>query len=229
MTSSRPTGYLRVLVTLCLVFLMGNTVALADQDGLTDDGREVVLKADGTWEFRSTDRYANTKDGERVRLKTDKTWEYVGNAPLASKDQVRTTTLDIKLQKTVFEIHKKKVQKNIREQSQTVFYLDVAVSPAAKEAVTIDNTDLSRIQVRDNKGKTYPVLSLTPSPISLSPGSEHVITIRAKDSPGMLSAAKSMELVLNPGVLGNRNTIALSQNMSDIDKRNVEGFETTKK
>lgn len=229
MTSSRPTRYPLGRVVLYLVFLTGNTVVLADQDGLTDDGREIILKADGTWEFRSTDRYANTKDGQRVRLKADNTWEYVGNAPLASKDQVRTTTLDIKLREAVFEIHQEKVQKNIRKRSQTVFYLNVAVSPAAKDTVTIANTDLSRIQVRDNKGKTYPVLSLTPSPISLSPGSEHIITIRAKDSPGMLSNAKSMELVLNPGVLGNQNTVALSQNISDIEKRNVEGFETTKK
>jgi hypothetical protein len=211
---------------LYVALLTDNAALAADQNGLTDDGREVILNEDGTWEFRSSDRYANTADGHRVRLKADNTWEYVGNAPLASNDQVRTTILDIKLQKAEFEIHKKKVQKNIREKSQTVFYLNISVSPAAKQNVTIANTDLSRIQVRDNKGKTYPVLSLTPSPLTLAPNSKQTVTVRAKDSPGMLSGAKSMELVLNPGVLGNEDVITLSRNISDIEKKNVEGFET---
>lgn len=223
------THHSSVAVTLLLTLLMNTPAIAADQDGLTDGGREVLLREDGTWEFRSTDRFANTKDGQRVRLKADNTWEYVGNAPLASKDQVRTTTLDIKLQKAMFEIYKVKVQKNIREQGQTVFYLHVAVSPAAKESITIANTDLSRIQVRDNKGKAYPVLSLNPNPIALTPGSEQTITIRAKDSPSFWSNAKSMELELAPGVLGNKDAITLSQNISDIVRKNVEKFNKPEK
>jgi hypothetical protein len=53
----------------------------ADQEVTTDDGREVLLKEDGSWTFRSTDRFANTVDGQRIRLKQDGSWAYVGNSP----------------------------------------------------------------------------------------------------------------------------------------------------
>ncbi len=212
-----------------LVLTIGNYASAADQDGLTDDGREVLLNEDGTWEFRSNDRYANTNDGHRVRLKANNTWEYVGNAALTTKTQVRTTTLDIKVQKAEFEIYKKKVQKNVREERQTVFYLDIAVSPAATESVTISNTDLSRILVSDNKGNTYPALSLVPSPLILAPNSKHTVTIRAKGSPSVWVGAKSMELKLAPGVLGNKDEIVFNQKTSDIEKSHVEGFTATEK
>lgn len=213
------------LIMLLLSFLLCSTALFADQNGMTDDGREVLLKEDGSWEFRSNDRYANTKDGQRVRLKADGSWEYVGNAPLVLKEQVRTTLLDFKLQRIDIEIHKEKVQKNVREEKQLVFYLDISVSPAAKEIITINNTDLTRIQVTDNKGKSYPVLSLTPSPIVLAPDSQHTLAIRAKGAPSTWDGAKSMSLELTPGVLGNNDSVTLSQNISDMEKKYVEGFE----
>jgi len=213
------------LIMLLLSFLLCSTALFADQNGMTDDGREVLLKEDGSWEFRSNDRYANTKDGQRVRLKADGSWEYVGNAPLVLKEQVRTTLLDFKLQRVDIEIHKEKVQKNVREEKQLVFYLDISVSPAAKEIITINNTDLTRIQVTDNKGKSYPVLSLTPSPIVLAPDSQHTLAIRAKGAPSTWDSAKSMSLELTPGVLGNNDSVTLSQNISDMEKKYVEGFE----
>jgi len=213
------------LSTLILSFLLISPGLSADQDGMTDDGREVLLKEDGSWEFRSNDRYANTQDGQRVRLREDGSWEYVGNAPLVLKEQVRTTLLDFKLQRVDIEIHKEKVQKNVREEKQMVFYLNISVSPAAKESITINNTDLSPIQVIDNKGKSYPVLSLTPSPIVLAPDSQHTLAIRAKGGPSKWDGAKSMELELSPGALGNNDTVKLSQNISDFEKKYVEGFE----
>lgn len=216
---------LAVIASLSLILSLSNSALLANQEGLTDDGREVLLKENGTWEFSSNDRYANTKSGHRVRLKADKTWEFVGNAPITSKERVRTTTLDIKLQKVVFEIHKEKVQKNVRKVTQTVFYLTVSVSPAAEKNVPINTADLNRILVRDDKGKTYPVISTTPNPIDLAPDSNHMITIRAEGSPSIWDGAKSMELELTPGLLGIQEPIILSQNISDMDKQNVDGFE----
>jgi hypothetical protein len=47
-----------------------------------------------------------------VRLKDDGSWQYVGNIPLMPKQQVRTTELDIKLEKVVIETYKKKAQKS---------------------------------------------------------------------------------------------------------------------
>ncbi len=228
MARRNTTSYRFISALVCTVLSIGSTVVDADQEGLTDDGREVLLKEDGTWEFRSTDRFANTKDGQRVRLRADNTWEYVGNVALTAKDQIRTTLLDIKLKEAVFEVHIEKAHKNVRKNSQTVFYLNIHVSPAATENITISNTDLSRIQVRDNKGNVYPVLSLRPGPISLTPDSEHAVTIRAKGAPSVWDNAKSMELELQSGVLGNDAAITFSQNISDMEKKKVAGFEQTK-
>lgn len=228
MASSQMTVSSPSFIMIALLFMLGSPALLASQDGLTDDGREVLLKDDGSWEFRSNDRFANTSDGQRVRLKENGTWEYVGNAPLVLKEQVRTTLLDIQLQRVDIEIHKEKVQKNVREEKQMVFYLNVSVSPAARESVTINNNDLSRILVKDDKGKSYPVLSLTPDTIVLVPDSVHTLAIRAKNAPSKWDGAKSMELELTPGVLGNNDTVKLSQNISDFEKKYVKGFETTK-
>ncbi len=200
-------------------------VLLASLDGLTDDGREVLLREDGSWEFRSNDRFANTRDGQRVRLKDDGTWEFVGNAPLVLKEQVRTTLLDIRLQRVDIEIHKEKVNKNVREEKQTVFYLNVGVSPAAKKSIPIADTDLSLIEARHDKGKLFPVLSMTPNTLELKPGSEHTLAIRMKGAPSIWDGAKSMQLKLAPGVLGNTKPVILSQNISDMEKKYVEGFE----
>lgn len=228
MTRSYPTSSSLPFIMIALSLLLGSPALIASQDGLTDDGREVLLKDDGSWEFRSNDRFANTSDGQRVRLKENGTWEFVGNAPLVLKEQVRTTLLDIQLQRVDIEIHKEKVQKNVREEKQVVFYLNVSVSPAARESVTI-NTDLSRIKVKDDKGKSYPVLSLTPSPIVLTPDSKQSFAIRAKGAPSKWDGAKSMSLELTPGVLGNNDSVTLRQNISDMEKQYVKRFEDTKK
>ena len=53
--------------------------ATADTVVLSDDGREVKLNDDGSWEFVSEDRFATTEDGERIRLRADGRWEPVND------------------------------------------------------------------------------------------------------------------------------------------------------
>lgn len=54
-----------------------SALCCADEIVLSDDGREVRIKQDGSWEFVSDDRFATTRDGERVRLKFDGSWERI--------------------------------------------------------------------------------------------------------------------------------------------------------
>ena len=122
MTRTTRLPFVLFSALLLLFIIPGNNALSADQQVITVDGREELLKENGTWAFRSSDRFANTKDGRRVQLKEDGTWQYVGNAPMASVEQVKTTLLDIKLQKVVIEKHEKKVHKNVRVTTQTVFY-----------------------------------------------------------------------------------------------------------
>ena len=222
-TSLIPTRIVFIIISLSL--LPGSNALSANQDVITDDGREVLLRDDGTWEFRSTDRFANTKDGHRIRLKDNGSWQYVGNAPLTSKQQIRTTVLDIKLGKVVIETHEKKVQKNTRSKSQTVFYLNLELSPLAESNISINENDISRVKVKDSEGKDYPLLSIKAEPAVLKPDSNTKVVVRVDGAPQWWKSVKSMEIIFNPGIFGLQVPVTLSQSVDDIDKKKVDGFE----
>ena len=213
-----------IIILLTLFLLPASTALSANQEVITVDGREVLLKDDGSWEFLSTDRFANTKDGLRVRLKDDGNWEYVGNAPLTLKQQIRTTELDIQLQKVVIETHEKKVQKNTRAKSQTVFYLNLELSPLAKSNISINENDISPVVVKDSKGKSYPVLSIQAEPVRLKPGSDTKVIVRVDGAPQWWKNVKTMEILFKPGIFGLQAPVTLSQSVDDIDKKKVDGF-----
>ena len=214
-----------IIYMLSLLLIPVSDAYSADQKVITDDGREVLLKGDGTWVFRSTDRFANTKDGQRVQLKQDGSWQYMGNAPVASDEHVRSTLLDIKLQKVVIERHEKKVQKNIRLRTQTVFYVSLGLSALAKNNISITKNDVSHIEVNDNNGKTYPVLSIDPAPVVLKPDSDTTMVIRADGSPLWLDDVKSMSVIFKPEIYGIQQPVTLSRDVDDFEKKKVAGFE----
>ena len=196
----------------------------ATQQVVTVENREVILKTDGSWEYRSIDRFANTKDGQRVRLKQDGSWQFVGNAPLTSKQQVRTAELDLKLQKVVIETNEKKVQKNTRVRTQTVFYVELDYSAQANKHFSIKKTDSSLIEVKDNNGRIYPVLSIQADSTEVEPGTENTIVIRADKSPSIWDEVKSMQIIFKPGIFGLQQPIILSQKTIDFDNKKVAGF-----
>jgi hypothetical protein len=208
-----------------LVLALTSHALWAEQQVTTDDGREVLLRQDGTWEFRSQDRFANTADGQRVRLKQDGSWEYVGNAPMVSNEHVRTTELDIKLQQVVIERHEEKAQKNKRVKSQTVFYVDLALSPVAENNISISKEDSALVKVKDNKGKDYPVIAIKPAVNILEPGSKTTVAVRAYGSPQWWKNIKTMEVMFHPGMFGTPEPVSLSQRVDDIEKKDVDGFE----
>ena len=217
-----------IITLIALTMLSVNNALSADQHVITDDGREVLLRQDGSWQFHSSDRFANTKEGQRVRLKADGSWQYVGNAPMTAEQQVRTTKLDIKLQKVVIETHEKKVQKNKRIKTQTVFYIDVELSPLAKNDITINKQDVFQVKVKDNNGKDYPVLLLRPAPAILKPNTHTSLIIRADGAPLWLDKVKSMEIVFNPGIFGIQDPITLSRPVTEFDYKKVKAFEDSK-
>ena len=214
-----------IIYMLMLLLIPGSDVMSADQQVITDDGREVLLKGDGTWVFRSTDRFANTDDGQRVQLKQDGSWQYVGNAPMATEEHVRSTLLDIKLQKIVIERHEKKVQKNVRLRTQTVFYVNFGLSARAKNNISITKNDVTHIEVKDNNGKAYPVLSIHPAPVVLKPGSDTTMVIRADRSPLLLDDVKSMSVIFKPEIYGIQQRVTLSRDADDFEQKKVAGFE----
>ena len=214
-----------IIYMLILFLIPVSDASSADQQVITDDGREVLLKGDGTWIFLSTDRFANTEDGQRVQLKQDGSWQYMGNAPMVTQDHVKSTLLDIKLQKVVIERHEKKVQKNVRLRTQTVFYVNLGLSGLAKKDISIIKNDMSHIEVNDNNGKTYPVLSIHPEPVVLNPGSDTTMVIRADGSPLWLDDVKSRSVIFKPEIYGIQQPVTLSRDVDDFEEKKVAGFE----
>ncbi len=214
-----------MICMLALLLMPGSQAYSADQKVITDDGREVLLRGDGTWVFRSTDRFASTEDGQRVRLKQDGSWEYVGNAPVVSEEHVRSTLLDMKLQNVVIERQYIKVQKNIRTRTQTVFYVNLGLSAKAKNNISLSENDVSHIEVIDNNGKTYPVLSIHPAPTELTPGSDTTLVIRADGSPVWIDDVKSMSVIFKPEIYGVQQPVSLSRDIEDFEEKKVTGFD----
>jgi len=222
------TKKLTTTILLALALLSFITAAHAEAvspEVVTVDGREILLKADGTWVYRSTDRFTDTSDGRRVRLKDDGSWQYAGNAPLTSKEQVRTTDHALKLEKVVIETFKKKTQKSSRVKTQTVFYVQLNYSAQAKNSIGVAESDTSLLEVNDNNGKNYKVLSIRTDQSEIKPGTESILQIRAEKSPSIWDDVKSMQVVFKPGILGIEKAITLSQRKTDFLEQDVDGFD----
>lgn len=216
-------------LTLSLSCLISSPL-LADQKVIRDDGREILLKDDGTWEFSSSDRFATTPDGERVRLKDDNTWEFTGKAkappmapaPVQPAPVYHPRPADIELSEVVVESYGDKMGQRKRTGSQTVFYIEVTVSNTAQQALNINATDKSRIRVDDSGGKHYDVISVSPQQAILKPGARQTLTIRVDDSPEWWRQVQSMEIELPAGMIGNVDPIRISERVRNFEKRTVD-------
>lgn len=213
MIKKRPTPLLLSITLFSLFLVTGNSQA-GSQKVITDDGHEVLLNDDGSWTFRTPDRFTSTSDGRRIRLKDDGSWQYANDLPPAADNKKQTPDPDVKLEKVIIEKYVKKGFKNTRVKTQTIFYVQLEnfQQPA------ISSADMSLIEVKDSNGKNYPV-------ISIKPGTTASIVIRAEKSPSILDDARSMEITLKAGVFGLRRPITLSMRTVDFDKKEVDGFE----
>lgn len=212
--------------TLLLFLLVtASSSLLAAEQTIMLDGREVLLREDGTWSYQSNDRYADTKDGKRVRLKEDGSWEYAGNTALTTTKQVRTEDLDMKLEKVVVETYKKKSQKNVSVKTQTVFYVQLKASAQAKKITRIDEGDMSLVEVKDNNGKSYQLVSMKAGLTQLEPDTVTTLAVRVKKSPSIFDDVKSMEIIFSSGIFGNKTPVTLSQRTTDFQQIKVDGFE----
>jgi len=215
---------MHVLLTIFLFFLSGHISAEKSQI-INVGGREVLLKQNGQWEYHSTDQFANTAEGRRVRIKENGSWSYIGNASLKSSTQVRTSNLDIKLNKVVIETYKQKIQKSSRIKTQTVFHLKLNNSPQSRTTINIQNSDVSQIEVKDNNGKVYPVLSIKAEHSKLEPDNETMLIVRAEKSPSIFDDVNAMEITFKASLFGLQKSITLSQRIIDFKNKNVDGFD----
>lgn len=208
---------LRLLAASMALCLAPATLA-AERFATGDDGREILLKADGTWEYRSTDRFATSADGTRVRLKDNGRWEFIGNAPKMSDASVQTEALAVTLTEIVTEFNKQKVAKNTRYNSETTFHLTVKVSAYAEQAIAAKLGHHNLFKVTDSNGNQYPILDVNPQPKQLQPGEEYSIAVRVDGSPAgqFATGIKFLYLEIEPAVFGSADKLKFTRRTDDI-------------
>jgi hypothetical protein len=214
------TGYLSLLLS----GLLAAPLALAGQNVISDDGREVRLEDDGSWVFVSNDRFATTPDGRRVRLKSDGRWEYADSAApptaRAPASPVTTGPVTASLAKVEIEIAEEKSHKNVRRTLHSVFYLQLQGT---------GNTDLQAslegVTVSDDRGNDYPVLSVKPATPQLSTAKISQVVVRAEGAPTLWNRATAMTLTIPPGSIGNTQAITLRRDARDMQKKKVDSLD----
>lgn len=223
-----------LLATLTLLVPMS---LQAEENVISDDGREVRLNDDGSWSYISNDRFATTASGSRVRLKDNGTWEMTGESALIERAVIGSATVSVAaIAKSPVEVvlgdaviesvrSKKSVaHKNSRLITRTYFYLTISVGDNAEGAITLPGGD-SGFSVSDSDGREYPILSVEPSGSTLKPGTDTTLMVVADGAPHWFTT-KFFELRLKTGILNNDKPLLLRRALSDTKKRDVEMFST---
>ncbi len=225
---------MRVSVFVGLIlFWWGAGPLYAAQQAVGDDGRQVQLSDDGSWVYSSTDRFATTTDGKRVRLKQDGSWVYTGETSIdnnttatAGRVYIDEQSLEVVLSDLVIESMRGKksaAHKNSRKKTQSVFYLTISLEKEAAKAFTlsIQHDDLV---VEDTDGREYPVTSVKPALVTVEPGKEVSLVVRADGAPHWWTT-KSMRLTLDKTLFSGRKNTVLAHALSHAKKKKVERFE----
>jgi hypothetical protein len=211
-------------ILLASAILSLSQLAIADRNAIGDDGREIRLKENGSWEYISNDRFATSEDGTRVRLKEDGSWEFIGNAPMKTEEQVRTENLDLTLDRVITEFVKEKSgPKSYQYKSQTVFYLDLDVSSYGDKVQSkLDQFDL--ITAVDDKNTEYPVIAVSPSETLFETGKKYKLAIRVDGSPSgsIVWGARKLYLKLDKAVIGNNSELSFMIRTNEIKKAQVD-------
>lgn len=218
-------------VSHSLMVLLAVTLSselFAEKTAIGDNGRQVQLNDDGSWRYSSTDRFATTADGKRVRLKDDGSWEYTGGKAVIAEKVVSDQTfvddksVELILSDMVIESVSDSSQKITRRNTQTVFYVSVKRDSQAANAepLTLSASDLS---VEDSDGRQYPIVSLAPASITIKPGDELSMEVRAEGSP-LWWTTKTMSLLVDKNALGAARDVNLTRRLSSAKKLRVNRF-----
>lgn len=170
--------------------LLISQLTQAQLTAISDDGREVILREDGQWEYLSTDRFANTSDGRRIRLKQDGQWEYSAEPGKQSAQQFINDAITVKLDRVEIEEFKElatSMRKNSRVTTQTSFYFTATASSLGQTAIPILNSGnpvIDGFSVTDDRGGEYSIIELSPSDAeTIKPGESITYNLKISASP----------------------------------------------
>lgn len=223
----------RLLATTLAAVTLCSAPLLQAKDIITPEGREITLNPDGSWTYKSDDRIVTTPDGRRIRIRPDNTWEYIEGAPApvavpapapapAHPAMAMPIQTQLSINNATIESYPKELGKRIKTGSQTVFYIDAATSLNITQPIEVTERDLSRVRVSDSSGNSYPIISITPSSMSLAAGVQTSFSIRVEDSPTWWQRIKTMRVTFPAGLFGNSVPVTLEQRVSDMEKETVK-------
>ena len=192
------------------------------------EGRKILLRDDGGWEYISKDRYAITHEGRQVILKDNGKWEYVKKhevikvAPGLMSD-VSPDIPVMQLQKAELESILKKKSKRTSIKTQSIFFIDINIASHAQSTFMLSNSDIKNISVTDDKNNQYKVLAIQPD-ISLKPGETATIQIRVDGSPSILDNVTFMYVNFTPAINGISKQMTVKARWDDFIQKSVDEF-----
>lgn len=210
---------------LVVVLAVLPTLAVAEQV-ISDDGREVQLKADGSWTFISEDRFATDANGKRLRLKADGTWLYSGEQVSLSGDRdtalISDSALRLRIEQLQIETKRVKKQKSSSKKTRSVFTVVLSLDKTAQQSLELSFNPADLV-VDDTDGRQYSVISVQPETLTLMAGEEKKLTIVADGSPHWWTT-KSMRLQFSPLALATDKAVMLTRSLSSAVKKEVADF-----
>ncbi len=208
--------------------ILAATIALAlsatcfAETALRDDGREVKLNADGSWQFVSNDVLATSQSGLRVRLKEDGTWVSLepGKAEASVQGgQIPASNLASGLL-SLSDMQIQKVQENRSMSKSTVYKHNMLAKLRFSQVVDPKRLDTQYFSIKSNKGKTYPV-------IAVKAIDDYTVLVRAEGAPDRWSRVKRMMLVVNKSVLASLADLTVEVDFRDINTVVMSEFKDT--
>lgn len=215
----------RFCLCLCLLACSQTNAEIV----LSDDGREVKLNDDGSWEYVSGDRFATRDDGSRIRLGEDGSWQEVTDERKwltvstqprqLSKDRQEDGAYSFELAEVEIESVRSTQQKNTRVRSQILLIIKVTSQQH------LPRIELARdlFKVSDSKGRVYPIKDV--SLITGENKADETLSFRviASGAPRWWGA-KFFRLEIDPGTAGNVTGLVLIKSMSEVTKKEVRAL-----
>lgn len=220
MLIQRPLKTLPGLLLSTLLMTSMAAPVLAERAATGDDGRQILLQDNGTWEYKNNDRFATSEDGTRVRLKDNGSWEFIGHAPVVTEDNYRGEALDIMLNNVTTESRKVSSPsgKSSRVSAETVFNLDVNLSSYSKQSITPKLSNLNLFKMTDDHGTRYDIVGVTPANQTLKPGESYRYQVRGSGAPQYTLAwrVKTITLQIDKTVFATGDDIVLTLDADNI-------------
>ena len=192
---------------------------LADQRILTDAGREVLLKDDGTWTYLSDDRFGTLKDGSREIVEDEVGLITIpAQALKRSEDTIRADKFYIEISGITIESQRGKNRKNSTLRAQTL--VDIKI-----EANSFDPSGINRdlIRVSDSRGRFYEIKKIIVRE-NIS-DKQNVVGILLDGAPRWWGI-KFFAIEFDKGFLGNDRKVKLRKSSAEITRLEVDTLST---